>query len=129
MCASPFDLIDGEARKAIAWDPSKCESSRAHDRMEELFSESTRSSNLTEASEAAWQYFTGGPRAVRKWSNLESIFKEKTRRELGLTLFEPDTIRLWMVDESSSEDYGSNEDESSEEVSYGPIDVWIDAKK
>jgi hypothetical protein len=60
---SPEDVIDGCVRGGVAWDFDKC-TPAACSRMAELFARSTRACELDEEDKAAWQYITGGPRAV-----------------------------------------------------------------
>jgi hypothetical protein len=145
LCASPLDLVDGEARWAVAWDPRQCVPV-ARARIAGLLKGSARLSNLSAAGEAAWEYMTRGPRAVRTWDDLDDVFQRYTRRELGFTLMATAApVRLWMVDEESDlystdsessdpndSDSGAEEDEPScgrdddeSSVSFGPMDAWL----
>jgi hypothetical protein len=131
---SPLDVVDGCVRGGVAWDSDKCVPA-ASSRMAELFAGPTRACHLDEEDKAAWQYITDGPRGVKTWTALEPLLKQYTRRQLGLMIFNSfETVRVWMVDEddygasSSSSSSGESEEasaESSEEVSYGPIDAWL----
>lgn len=122
---SPLDLIDGEIRTAIAWDPTKCVAAGVEP-LKDLFAGSTRWSSLTEASEAAWQYITQGPKGVKIWDNLDDLFKTYSRRQLGLILFNFDSVRLWASLSDEDDSSNSSSESESEAVEYGPIDAWLE---
>jgi hypothetical protein len=129
---SPDDLLKGEPRDAFLWEPDKCvQGARA--RISELLPGSNHC--LSPESEAAWQYVTGGPNAVRHWNDLEPVFKANSRRALGFTALLYQKVSMYMVGDSDSDEWeeeeeeeeeeGDEPDDRSEEVSYGPMDAWM----
>ena len=129
---SPLDLIDGDARTCIAWDPSRCvKSGRAT--IDRILGGSARPADMSAADEAGWEFITGGPHAVRAWEQLQDPFLRHTRAQLGLVYFLQSRVRLWCVDEdddSSLSDDSSLPDDNgasgSEEVSFGPMDAALE---
>jgi hypothetical protein len=103
-CISCDDLESGNVTRIVVWDPNRC-AHGARKEVRELLCGTSRQGSLTEALYATWQYFAGGPTAVKKWDALPERWKRLTRSELGFVRVEAAMARvLFISDESDGEE-------------------------
>jgi hypothetical protein len=114
--ASPDELFEGTASQAVLWDPRRCVPA-ARPLVQAILHDTHRPGSESDANEAAWQYLSGGPRAVRNPKALDAMFTRLSRSELGIVRLPVDAVRLFRVsckDEDDSAIGNSSEEEAED---------------
>ena len=109
------ELLNGDARNAIAWDPRRC-APVLREKVRAILEDTARPGDLNEDTVAAWQYFSGGPKKVKHWDDLSSSFQRMTRSELGFIEFSANAIRVCIVSDDEGDDESAGEDEDNMEL-------------
>jgi hypothetical protein len=108
------DMLNGDVTRLVAWDPDKC-AHAMREKVRAILDGSSCPGDLTEALCATWQYFAGGPAAVKNWEHLHESWKRLTRSELGFIQVDPAMVRTIVIS-ASDEDSGDNDDDDEEDA-------------
>lgn len=120
------DLRNGWVRSAVGWNRHRCPSPKLQDVISEIFI--NRIPCIADR-----EFITGGPDAVQNWNDLNKVFQQYTRNELGFFL-----IDNWFVNFNVENDYdwesNNKKDESVSDLSEeepndstikGPMDKFV----